>query len=317
MLMPLFQNILRGNITGVREVLAQGIAVNTLDPLMGNSPLHLAVQGNNTAIARELINAGAFINLQTPQHGVTPLMVAVWHRQPEMVRLLLSLEGINPEVTSYFGLKAAQFIDFGSAATDAFAKAQQQTIRELFAGYAENKRTALAKLDVLKLLVGRVLSDTKIAQEILALSPDAGQINARWPVDASGNDGHTPLLIAARDRLAETTAALLKLGADQTLGDHYMRAVPLHKAAYQGHAAILSLLAEAPGFEAVKDLQGPNNGYTPLHDAVWHGHGDAAAVLLAGRVNTNIRGYDGRTALDLAQTWHYDHIATLIQNTTH
>lgn len=317
MLMPLFQNIIHGNINGVREVLAQGVSVNTLDPLMGNSPLHLAVQGNNTAIANELINAGAFINLQTPQHGVTPLMVAVWHRQPDMVRLLLSLKEINPEISSYFGLKAEEFIDFGSARVDEFAKAQQQTIRECFAGYAENKQAAVAKLEVFKLLVGRTLSDTQIAMELLAMSPDASQINARWPVDASGNDGHTPLLIAARDGLAETTATLLQLGADQTLGDHYMQAVPLHKAAYQGHAEILRLLAAAPGFDAIKDLQGPNNGYTPLHDAVWHGHRDAAAVLLAAKVNTNIRGYDGRTALDMARTWHYDDIATLIQHTTH
>ena len=52
---------------------------NKLDPIMGNSPLHIAVQRDDLAIIESLLLAGAFINLQTPTHGMTPLMIAVWH----------------------------------------------------------------------------------------------------------------------------------------------------------------------------------------------------------------------------------------------
>ncbi len=91
-----------------------------------------------------------------------------------------------------------------------------------------------------------------------------------------------------------------------------MRAVPAHKAAFMGHADVMRALAEASGFDDIKDVQGPYNGYTPLHDAVWHGHVDTVRVLLAEGVRTDLQGWDGKTALDLAIEYHYDDIAELL-----
>ena len=105
---------------------------------------------------------------------------------------------------------------------------------------------------------------------------------------------------------------LLKAGADQTIPDHYMKAVPLHKAAYMGHAAVIQALSRFAGYSAVIDLTGPNNGYTPLHDAVWHGHLEAVQVLLETGARIDIRGHDGKTPRDLANEYRYVKIAKLL-----
>jgi len=139
-------------------------------------------------------------------------------------------------------------------------------------------------------------------------------VNSISPVWSSGSDGHTPLLVAARDGNTEAVAALLASGADQTLSDEYMHAVPAHKAAYNGHTDVLKLLAAAPGFEEVLNLQGPVNGYSPLHDAVWHGHVGCVQILVAAGARTDLVGHDGKTPSDLAIDYGYpDCLALLAQ----
>jgi uncharacterized protein len=108
-------------------------------------------------------------------------------------------------------------------------------------------------------------------------------------------------------------AALLAAGADQTLTDEYMHAVPAHKATYGGHAEVLQLLANAPGFDVVINAQGPFNGYTPLHDAVWHGHTACVRVLVDAGARLDLKGLDGKTPADLAQEYGYDDCLALLQ----
>lgn len=105
---------------------------------------------------------------------------------------------------------------------------------------------------------------------------------------------------------------MLDAGADQTIPGNYMAAIPLHKAAYFGRADMLKLLSQYEGFDEVKDAMGPNNGYTPLHDAIWHGHTEAAKVLIEAGSDTNIVAYDGLTPKDLAQQFGYQDIVELI-----
>ncbi|GAA5524012.1 hypothetical protein Maes01_00564 [Microbulbifer aestuariivivens] len=131
-------------------------------------------------------------------------------------------------------------------------------------------------------------------------------------MQSDGNDGHTALLVAARDGLPLAVNALLARGADQTLTDYYMKAVPLHKAAYNGHAGVVRALVSAPGAETVLNAQGPNNGYSPLHDATWHGHAEVVRALLAAGADPGLRGFDGRRPLDLARAYHYPAIVDLL-----
>jgi ankyrin repeat protein len=46
---------------------------------------------------------------------------------------------------------------------------------------------------------------------------------------------------------------------------------------------------------------GPQNGYTPLHDAVWANHIEAVILLLDRKAKTNIKGKDGLTPFAKAQ----------------
>ena len=120
MTMPtLHQLIINGDLDGFRQAIEMKADVNQLDPVMGNSPMHIAAQQDSPSWVEALLKAGAFINLQTPKHGVTPLMVAVWHRKPAVVEALLKQTDVNIEIVSTFGLKAEQLVDFGASEQDA------------------------------------------------------------------------------------------------------------------------------------------------------------------------------------------------------
>lgn len=89
-----------------------------------------------------------------------------------------------------------------------------------------------------------------------------------------------------------------------------MKATPGHKAAYMGHSQVARRLVENDNLEL--DAQGPYNGYTALHDAVWHGHTSTVRVLVEAGVRTDLRGLDGRTALDMAREYGYEEIVALL-----
>ena len=108
----LHQTIVNGDTDAFNNALANDADPNQLDPIMGNAPLHIAVQGDNLDIIEALLRAGAFINLQTPSHGMTPLMIAVWHRRPLVIKFLLKQPEINIEIISTFVIKAESLIDF-------------------------------------------------------------------------------------------------------------------------------------------------------------------------------------------------------------
>jgi hypothetical protein len=47
-------------------------------------------------------------------------------------------------------------------------------------------------------------------------------------------------------------------------------------------------------------VRGPINGYTPIHDALWHGYTECALLLLEAGARLDLRGHDGKTPLDVA-----------------
>ena len=68
------------------------------------------------------------------------------------------------------------------------------------------------------------------------------------------------------------------------------------------------------------NAQGPYNGYTVLHDAVWHGHPECVQILLELGIpkglRLDLRGFDGNTQLELAETLGYSQIADMIRAKT-
>lgn len=114
----------------------------------------------------------------------------------------------------------------------------------------------------------------------------------------SFEDGHTALLVAAREAHGDIVRELVAAGADVNAVEPVFGAVPLHKATYNGHADITRMLTAARGINL--DYQGASNGYTPLHDALWHGFANCAGILLDAGARTDIVAYDGKFPLDLA-----------------
>ena len=124
-------------------------------------------------------------------------------------------------------------------------------------------------------------------------------IEQRWPVTGTFQDGHTPLLIAARDGHTEIASELICHGANVNAVEPVFGAVPLHKATYHGYLEITKLLAKTPGVNL--DYQGPSNGYTPLHDALWHAYPECAKALLEAGARTDLLAWDGKLPLDVAE----------------
>lgn len=300
-----------GDTKKMQRHLKDGHSVHELDRYVGAAPLHYAAQNGSIEIAKVLLSHGAHLNIQCATHGMTPLMVAVWHRHLPLVEYLLSLPQINVEIIATVGIKARDIIGFGiKGKGTSFDQMEAQKLQQLFQAAKPLTHGNL----IFDVILDQSLNEkNKIIKlkEILSTPQSATWINAILPISNSGNDAHTPLLIAARDGLAEVVQLLLEHGADQTLVDYYMRSLPIHKAAYGGHAAVLEALIQDHRITQVLNAQGPFNGYTPLHDAIWHGHYEAAKVLLNAGAETDLRGYDGHTALELAQRFCYCEITQL------
>jgi len=90
-----------------------------------------------------------------------------------------------------------------------------------------------------------------------------------------------------------------------------MRATALHAAAYAGRTEAAGVLID--GGIAINQ-QGPVNGYTALHDAVWQNHGATVRVLLAGGADLTIRSKDGQTPLDLARSLHHKELVAFFES---
>ena len=63
------------------------------------------------------------------------------------------------------------------------------------------------------------------------------------------------------------------------------------------------------------NAQGPYNGYTAMHDAVWHGHPDCLAIILDWPgARFDLVGFDGLTPEGLANRLGYTDMAKAIRD---
>ena len=63
--------MLKGNIEVVKYLVEKGADVNAHNELMGDTPLHDAVEGGQKEIIKVLIEAGAYVDI-TNKYGKTP-----------------------------------------------------------------------------------------------------------------------------------------------------------------------------------------------------------------------------------------------------
>jgi ankyrin repeat protein len=287
----------------VRLLLDAGADPYVVDTVAGASPLHTACQGGSAEIVRMLLGVGAFVDCVAPTTGHTPLFDALWFKFPEVVRELLDA-GASLNLSTHYGFSLAEHISFETAANligrDAFAKAAALVAKRRASDEAQK--------------AGQFLMAAVVAKDAIAVRAHIkahADLAARFPRVNGFNDGHTPLHVACRDGTPEIVADLVAAGAPVNTIEPCFMATPLHKAVYNGHVDITRLLVAVPGIDL--DVQGGTNGYTALHDAIWHGFETCTEILLAAGARVDLRGHDGKTPLDVAlDSFGSDHRITAL-----
>jgi ankyrin repeat protein len=290
-LTPLMIAAGQGNVAMVELLLK-----NTADPLSidrnaGVSVLHKACQGGSLDVVRLLVERGAFIDLPAATTGHTPLMDALWFKWPAIVDYLLD-RGAGLQLSTHYGFTLQQHIDYERSVNffdkDRFAEAERLVD-------AQRQERARCQRDH-RLMAAVTKPDAAAVRGLLAEGVD---VNERFPVMNGFNDGHTALHVACRDGHSEIVQMLVDGGADVNAVEPVFGAVPLHKAVYNGHARITGILVRHPGIDL--NFRGLTNGYTALHDALWHGFADCALILIQAGARLDIRGHDGKQPIDIAR----------------
>lgn len=149
------------------------------------------------------------------------------------------------------------------------------------------------------------------------LIADGADFEVRVPITGTFDDDYTPLGLAVREGHAEIVRLLLDAGADPRRTIGLMRGSPLHDAAYFGkadHIDILTSAAKQGDTQIELDAQGPYNGLTALHDAVWHGYVDAVASLVRAGARRDLKTHSGLTPLSLATLYGYEPIVEMLSS---
>jgi ankyrin repeat protein len=280
----------RADAQSVRALLAAGADVFASEPRAGATALHKACQGGGVEVVRALVEAGAFVDAVTPTIGHTPLMDALWFKFPDIVEYLLD-QGAGLNLSTHYGFTLKEHfayeLNVNTLGRDRLLAAERLLERRISHDEAQTQRQ--------RLMAAVNAGDVQAVRDLLA---SGAEVDERFPRVNGFNDGHTPLLVAARDGHHEIVKVLLAAGADVNAVEPCFGAVPLHKAVYNGHADITATLVAQPGIDL--DFQGATNGYTPLHDALWHGYEQCARILVDAGARLDLTGHDGLTPLDLA-----------------
>jgi len=281
----------RARVDLARRLVDLGADIHRVDPAAGTTALHKACQAGSLPIVTMLVEAGAFIDQQLPTTGHSPLLMAIWFKWDDIVAYLLD-HGATLDLRTHFGFTLDQQLDFALKVT---REGRDRLLRIIDLVNQRRARDRAAE-DAQTLMAAVVAGDVADVKAALAAGAD---VNERFPLINVFNDGHTPLLVASRDGPTEIARLLVEAGADVNAVEPTFGAVPLHKAAYNGRADILAILAAQPGIDL--NVPGPSNGYTPLHDAIWLGYPDCAQVLVEAGARLDLEGHDGKTPLMLAR----------------
>ncbi|XYH95097.1 ankyrin repeat domain-containing protein [Sorangium sp. So ce1128] len=297
----------RADAEAAQLLLGAGADVFAVDSRAGATALHKACQGGSVEVARMLVEAGASVDAPVYSTGHTPLVEAVWFKQPAVVELLLQ-RNAGLRIPTHYGFSMERHIEY-EAASNALDKEKFVTMQRLIRA---RERSDEARVQGQQLMAAVTANDVEAARRLI----EAGAaVDERYPVLNGFNDAHTPLLVAARDGHTEIVKLLLEAGADVNATEPTFGAVPLHKAVYNGRTDITAIIAAWPG--VALDHQGATNGYTPLHDALWHGFEACARILIGAGARLDLRGHDGKTPLDIAaEVFGEDHdLVRLIAST--
>ncbi|MCC6261816.1 MAG: ankyrin repeat domain-containing protein [Anaerolineales bacterium] len=133
-------------------------------------------------------------------------------------------------------------------------------------------------------------------------------------LNAYAEDGFQPLGLACYFGHYAAAEYLIKAGANvNSQSKNALQVAPLHSAAAQGHADIVTLLLNHNANPNVRE----QNGFTPLHTASHNGNLEIIRILLFNGADMAIESKAGKLALDVAnEAGHLDAVALLKEGIT-
>lgn len=280
-------------------LLTSGADVLAVEPRMGAMAIHKAAQSGDTDVTGLLLDHGSFVDQQSPVLGNTPLIDAVLHKHQDVVRLLLE-RGARTSIRNHWNQTALEL-------------AQDEGLDAIARLIEERNETVAAHVHTLTLISAIKTGDLgEVKQRIASGVP----VDERVPVVGSFDDDYTPLGIAVREGHTDMVRVLLEGGADPRRVIGLMKGTPVHEAAYFGRAEVLRALTEKSGRVGAPtidiDAQGPYNGLTALHDAAWHGHLEAARVLVGAGARLDLMTHAGLTPRGMAHLYGYEDLAAFL-----
>jgi uncharacterized protein len=283
----------------VELLLTAGADVLAIDPRAGVTALHKAALSGNPDVIGLLLDHGAFIDQQSPILGHTALMDAVVYKHVQAVSILLN-RGARTVIRNHWQETALEL-------------ARRDGLDEIVGLIARKNDADEQAIQQLPFAAAIEAGDFGEIERLIRAGAD---VNARLPMRGRPNDDYTPLAIAAREGRADAVRALLEAGANPRRIIGLFRGTALHEASYFGHADVIRTLMaghERPGIlRSELEAQGAYNGMTPLHDAVWHGHLEAARALIDAGHRLDLRTHAGLTPGELAGLYGYDELAHVL-----
>jgi ankyrin repeat protein len=299
----------RANADIVSQLIKAGADIYTADSFTGATALHKACQGQSKVVGKLLTDAGAFIDAVTPTMGHTVIMDALWYKAPEMVNHIVSCKP-NLETKTHYGFTLWDHLAYetGVQGTEE-GKAVMNKISDDLTRYRDECNSIIKEQSI---MAATEKGDIELVKKLIK---EGQPINTVYQHVNSFSDGHTPLIVAARDNHPEIVEMLLDAGAEVDVYDWVFKGYPIHKATYNGRPDILKTLLDSPKMtKKVVNVQGKINGYTPLIDALWHGFVECADILLAHPdCELGYKGHDGKNELDISlQVFGPEHHITKI-----